>query len=586
MGGGDGGQWAAGPMSIPAPVTINKGMIYCDNIPGPTVECRGSPGAAFPNARIKLTVYSRFSDARDWSDFVVKTAHAFPGSTDFCNADGTGAFGLAPGDCSVTATAGEKVGVCVAGAGSSCAGPEHIVVVPVEGGTVSGASAVTKGMSVTPSGEVLSVRRWPKPSESRIKGILSILWISSAHAEEPAVPVLTVPSPTAALCEDRPPVELPSTDQGADSTFISVKKKILDNPFTEFFKFPGDPEKVVTIFSHQLTNRDYFSIAAGNRLYLIHADSLTMLKQFFFPFPIKGLSKTVDFASLDVTLKNVTDGGPSLYRVVEFMDNESVNHRAECAQTTEANSFTTPLGFDSATGKYFPPIAGAIVPISFKINAGVGEFEGRHRIYYRQDAFGSNPAWEGSIYEQNSILKDIKFLAVRPAEADRQTSTRVIFAVLDPDQNRILFFNRKLNGGDQTVTPFSLEGYTTAPVLMGYHSVLAYSDENPRLVILDSGDQGATAVVFPFTISNSGEVNLLTRHAQRTSLGPVVVNSLERVDIRGGLTPQWITYDQLTGNVVRFTVNPEEEDAVVPAIVDLPVPAVIPVIENPPVIIR
>src|SRR5918996_3595362 len=56
-----GGNYAAGPVSLPSPSTLNKNLIVCENVAGPRVECRGSDGAASPNARIKLTVYSRFS---------------------------------------------------------------------------------------------------------------------------------------------------------------------------------------------------------------------------------------------------------------------------------------------------------------------------------------------------------------------------------------------------------------------------------------------------------------------------------------------------------------------------------------------
>ncbi|HKX13050.1 MAG TPA: hypothetical protein VJP40_07850, partial [bacterium] len=98
-----GGNYAAGPVSLPSPSTLNKNLIVCDNVPGPRVECRGSDGAAPANARIKLTVYSRFSAIqKSWTDYFIPSAQALVGNTDFCEANATGAFG-ASGDCSVVA---------------------------------------------------------------------------------------------------------------------------------------------------------------------------------------------------------------------------------------------------------------------------------------------------------------------------------------------------------------------------------------------------------------------------------------------------------------------------------------------------
>src|SRR5262249_28769443 len=105
----DSGNYAAGPVSVPETTMLNKGLIVCESVLGPTVECRGSAGAAPPNARLKLTVYARLAQAEHgWTDYLLPSAAAFPGSTDFCNAKADGSFGQAH-DCSVIASAGERI---------------------------------------------------------------------------------------------------------------------------------------------------------------------------------------------------------------------------------------------------------------------------------------------------------------------------------------------------------------------------------------------------------------------------------------------------------------------------------------------
>jgi len=114
MGALGGGQGAAGPVDMSAPPTVNKGLVSCENITGPEVECRGSNGSAPPNSHVLVTVEksAASSSASFLKNLVLRDAHAETGATALCPVSGTGSFGLA-GDCRVIAAENDNVAICI-----------------------------------------------------------------------------------------------------------------------------------------------------------------------------------------------------------------------------------------------------------------------------------------------------------------------------------------------------------------------------------------------------------------------------------------------------------------------------------------
>ncbi len=531
-----GGNYAAGPMSLPAPSIINKGLIYCDNVAGPTVECRGRDGAVPVNSRIKLTVYDRFSDRRSWTDWMVSTANATPGSTDFCNANGSGAFGQTPGDCSVIASTGEKVGICVA-KGDTCISAELVLTVPVEGGTVLGSSAVIKAMSSTPDGSVIIIRRSEPTPSIRLAWRWTDLFFGTAQAQEAAgVPTLTPPAAQMAACPSNlnvaghfDPAYVAPKDQ-----FVTVKSQ-KDGVTKELFKLPGSQDDASAVSGDSIGNIAYISVGLKNTLTIVEPISKRALAQIVFPATIKSLRGGSSFMEV---LLQVPKGDPAVYHVA------ADTFDTACVDTDESRALTGPNSMAHTLVNYQPPGAGYRVPIPFDLYGTVGKHEstGDYQVYYKQDEVPSYlPAFQDFLYHQPTVIKDFQFLSA--------TQDRVVAVVLDPGANRLIFLERDMATGENRTLLASLEGLTTTPVLM--RLITKYSGEN-YLVLLDSGERGAKAVMVPVNLSGT-DPQLSIREAQTVDLGRIVADSLELTQPR---TYQWATFDRVAGQVVTFALSP------------------------------
>ncbi len=533
-----GGNYAAGPVSLPSPSTLNKNLIVCENVAGPRVECRGSDGAAPANAHIKLTVYSRFSAIqKTWTDYLIPSAHALVGNTDFCDANAAGAFGAA-GDCSVVASSGEKVGICVAADNNVCSGSELVITVPVEGGTASGASGTIKSLSVDPDGNIIFGQR--SAPARRSFSWLSLL-IGTAHAQPVGAPLLTPPPPAGSSCPSAPDfVGTPAAayKAPADAT-ITLKNRVAGSEtVTELFRLPGRQEDLNAVYVGNIGNLRVYGVALKNTLFLVTQEGLNAFAQIVFPAEVKGFDGTSSelFVRLDVP-----KGKPSRFKVAPDTFVTDCDAEAVSRAMSTPNSFATGLGF------YTPPGEGYRVPQSINVTAVTGLYASDqiYQVYLRHDGFGVAPddvynAWDGVVYQQAALLKDVQVISVN--------DYRAVLAVLDPVANRLVFITRIFPGGESQVSFFSLAGLTESPV-----AIAQYGYGESKLLVLDSGEQGSKALSLSLTIGEDGVVTVPLVRVTVKNLGPVVVRDLQQGSRREG---DWITYDMVGNNVIKF--NPSE----------------------------
>ncbi|MFO1464077.1 MAG: hypothetical protein U1F66_09880 [bacterium] len=530
-----GGNYAAGPMNLPAPSIINKNMIYCDNVAGPTVECRGSEGAVPANSRIRLTVYGRFSDRRSWSDWLIPSARAFPGNFDFCNANAAGAFGQIPGDCSVVAVTGEKIGICVA-SGDVCASPEIVLTVPVEGGTVNGSTGVIKSMGTTPDGYIIFGRREGGHGSKRQAFHWTDLFFGTAHAEE--APTIAPLAPREATCPSNPNAvaHLGPAYQAPKDQFVTLKAQ-KGGLVQELFRLPGTQDDLGAVSGDNIGNITYISVAMKNTLYVVHRDSRRPMATLVFPAPIKSIRGGT--SAMEVLLE-VPKGEPSVYRVAA--DSFDTN----CLDTQEANALTGPNSFAYGLANYQPPGEGFRVPIPFSVVGAVGRAENTddYQVFYRQEEVPSYmSAYARTIYRQPGLMKDLQIVSV--------TAERVVMAVLDPGANRIIFLVRELPSGDTRTINVSLAGVAESPVAM---RLLNLYRGDPYLVLLDSGERGAKAMLIPVGLGGE-DPQLGLRERRSVDLGPIVADALELADANAF---QWVTFDRVGGQVKAFVLGPRD----------------------------
>ncbi|HKY64102.1 MAG TPA: hypothetical protein VJR29_11855 [bacterium] len=515
-----GGNYAAGPVSLPSPGTLNKNLIVCDNVSGPRVECRGSDGAAPANAKIKLTVYSRFSAIqKSWTDYIIPSAHALVGNTDFCDANQTGAFGQA-GECSVVAAAGEKVGLCVAAPDNSCAGPELVLTVPVEGGSVSGGTGTIKSLSVDPDGSIILGRAPAKKSWS-----WTDLFFGTAHAEPTSsAPVLAIPPAVASTCVGLMVATAgPTAYQAPAGKFLVIKKKVGSGEPVDLFQIPGQQEDLTALYSGDINKQAFIVVALKNTIYMIPKDSMTVAAQIYFPGNIRSMEPAM--YSLDLRV-DVPKGQPSRYDV-------SKDYAATCQDTPESLAFTSADSFGRAEATQ-PDAEHGQVTRSISGGVGLNEGTGEYNVYLRSTGFTNVDEWDAEVYRQPGRLKNFQILSM--------TVERVVVAVLDPEQNRIVTIKVNVEGERNVVAaPITLGGITTMPVAMAVYDA--------KLFFLDSGEQGAQAVLVPFTVSEEGQVALSPAQAKFANLGPIVVNSIHW----DKATREFVVYDAASADIVRFS---------------------------------
>ena len=532
------GSYAAGPMSLPAPSIINKGMIMCENVPGPSVQCRGSDGAVPANARVKLTVYGRYASAEPrWSDWLIPSAHAIPGNTSFCVANGGGAFGQA-GECSVMASTGEKIGICVA-SGTTCISNEVVLTVPVEGGVVDGSTAIIKSLSTTPDGYIIFGRR-SQPPVTRSAFRWTDLFFGTAHAQDasPAAPKLTFPAPVAASCPSNPniTIDVASASKAPEGQWLTIKSQ-KGALLREMFQLPGTQDDLAVINADNIGNPTYISVAMKNTVFIVHRDSLRPVATIVMPATVKAMQGNSQ--NLQVYLE-VPKGEPGVYAI------KADSFEASCVDSLESNSLTRPISFAWGTGEYVAISDVYRVPIYFHVTGGVGAAEniGVYLMMFSQEPAGPIPAFEGAIYRQTAPMRDFFILET--------TQEQVQMVALDPTGNRLIFVTRDLVAGTNLVTPVSLERVTGTPVAMELGTRFR---QPPFLVVLDSGEQGAKAVMIPLTLPAEGSPQANLGAATSVDLGPIVADILELT--QPGMW-QWTTFDRVGGQVKSFVLGPQD----------------------------
>lgn len=203
---GGGGNYAAGPVSLPAPATLNKNLIVCENVAGPTVVCRGSAGAAPAFAKVNVSVHpAGFASWRDkLESLFIGTANA-AGFSVVVTADGSGAF-----SATVEAVKDEVIQIQV---GST----RLLLTVPEELGSVSGASGTMKNMTVDSDGNIWFSRQEAAPK--RIAFRWTSLFFSEAQAAQEVPSRRVIPADAAVD-------SLPLPDSASAARVISSRGEV------------------------------------------------------------------------------------------------------------------------------------------------------------------------------------------------------------------------------------------------------------------------------------------------------------------------------------------------------------------------
>ena len=165
---GGGGNFATGPVSLPAPSVFSPNnpvewvYINCTNVPGPNFECKGSAKSVQSKTEILVKIFA--------------PAAAVPRDSFSLQAgeDGSWQFNR-------QATAGELLELCPKVDGI-CSGAK-LFKIPPEGVSVSGSAGTMKNLVIDGQGNSWHSRWWPRGG---LRGLLASLWVSEARAGDNA----------------------------------------------------------------------------------------------------------------------------------------------------------------------------------------------------------------------------------------------------------------------------------------------------------------------------------------------------------------------------------------------------------------
>lgn len=551
-----GGNYAAGPVSLPSPVTINKNLIVCENIAGPNVECRGSAGAVPPYSRVTVSVHP--AGFASWGSklqsLFLGTAHA-AGFSIIVNADGTGAF-----SATVEASKDEVIQIQVGGA-------RLLLKVPEELGSVSGSTGTMKNMTVDSDGNIWFSSR-PAPAKK-----IGFRWTALFFSEAQAAPAPEAPA------FESPAATFASQPNLAQEPQFSVREEVAmaavllpeRNPEGAFCGAPADTGAELSADRSVATRCEVKRLAAGSDA-----------PETVVSFPGCGQD---DIRFIRPVKKHDASAVPHNYILVGIRRSiYVVNVDAVPGQIVKRIVFPSePLSADDLGDDIYVTLNGNALPESdSKIyliskvswgnfgsscvsSMGLEEdmvvYQGLQGVV-SVDTWGSQFAMAGRYAEGYRILtgsSSLEFIfSNRPKEIFRSPVplevaivernwdlTRSVFAVLAAAEKKIYLvddFMGRENGRyvERTlVYAFDLSAYTSP-------YSLKVDRDNDQIAFIDRGAEGTRLVLLPYRADLGAEIDLAGAIVR--DLGNVTPSGLVRVQ-RSGMEGEWTV--NLGGTEVR-----------------------------------
>lgn len=554
-----GGNYAAGPVSLPSPVTINKNLIVCENVAGPTVECRGSAGAVPAYSRVTVSVHpAGFAAWREkLQSLFLGTAYAAGFST-IVNADGTGAF-----TATVEASKGEVIQIQV---GAS----RLLLKVPDELGSVSGSTGTMKNMTVDSDGNIWFSGR-PAPAK-KIGFRWTSLFFSEAQAamaepdgmatdsqrvllnEQPSLanaPGFSVRegrineaaglperNPEGASCGVAADTGAELSADAAVAARCEVKRLAAGSDMPEAVaSFPGCVQddirfiRPVRKYDNAAVPHNYVMVGIRRSIYIVNVDQVPgqIVKRTVYPSEVLSADDLGDNVYVTLNGDSLPDSAAKIYLVSKVSWG---NFAASCVdQTGFEEDFAAYLGLQSVAS----------------VDTWGSQFAlaGRYAEGYRILTGSSSPEFIYSTAPKE-IFRSPFPLEVAILERDWNL-TRNVFAVLAAAEKRLYLVEdyRGVEDGryvDRIAAyTFDLSAYT-APYS------LKIDRDNGQLAFLDRGADSTRLVILPFRADSGAEVDLAAAIVR--DLGNVTPSGLVRVQ-RSGMEGEW-TVNSGGNTVQRF----------------------------------
>jgi hypothetical protein len=542
-----GGNYAAGPVSLPTPVTINKNLIVCENVAGPTVECRGSAGAVPPYSRVTVSVHpAGFASWREKLQSVfIGTAHA-AGFSIIVNADGTGAF-----TATVEASKGEVIQIQV---GAS----RLLLTVPDELGSVSGSTGTMKNMTVDSDGNIWFSGR-PAPAK-KVGFRWTSLFFSEAQAatvepggmatdsqrvlfnEPPSLanePELSVGqgrigeavvmperNPEGASCGVAADTATELSADAAVATRCEVKRLAAGSDAPEVVaSFPGCVQgdirfiRPVRKYDNAAVPHNYIMVGIRRSIYVVNVDQVPgqIVKRTVFPSEVLSADDLGDNVYVTLNGDSLPDSAPKIYLV------------SKVSWGNFASSCVNQSGLEDEL-RYYSGLQSVVSGDTWGIQFALA---GRYAEGYRVLTGSSSLEFIYSTAPKE-IFRSPFPLEVAILERNWEM-TRNVFAVLAAAEKKLYLVEdyRGVEDGlyvDRiAVYTFDLSAYT-APYS------LKVDRDNDQLAFLDRSANGTRLVVLPFQADSGAEVDLAAAIVQ--DLGNVTPSGLVRVQ-RSGMEGEW-----------------------------------------------
>ncbi|HKY64199.1 MAG TPA: hypothetical protein VJR29_12360 [bacterium] len=486
-----GGNYAAGPVSLSTPVTVNKDLIVCENIAGPDVRCRGRVS---PHAKVQLSVHAPGFSKNFFEGLFLGVAHAAPLSA-IVSADANGFFQAAVG-------AGPGQAIEIRSAASRL-----VLTVPQEGESVSGVMGLMKNMTVDSKGSVWFSGVLP-PAKPASRFSLAKLFISEAHAET-ASPSSSI-SEIAASCPGTVPPVAPA---GEPSSRCEIKRLPpgADSPET-VASFEGCTQADVRFIRPWEGNDRWVLAGVRDSVYVVDLEAVPpkVTQRIRFPAPVLGGSPMG--GHLYVTVGGAEAAALSLFRI---SGPGSEGFQPACV-----------LG-ESLPGKLavYQGIQEVVSSDTWGSQfVSVGRFTGDYRVLTGALSSG----------DQFKIGPKEIFRSVHRLEAAVVTGNfgfsdkgivRTYFAVLSSEEKKLHIIEDENSLDDSSFSRTQVYSFDLSAYVAPYS--LAVDRDLMRIAFLDHGPAGARMAVVPLRFTDGVQLDLAAAKFQE--LGNVVPSALVRI---------------------------------------------------------
>lgn len=548
-----GGNHAAGPVSLPAPATLNKNLIVCENIAGPNVVCRGSAGAAPAFAKVTVSVHpAGFASWRDkLQSIFIGTAHA-AGFTTIVSADASGAF-----SATVEAVKDEVIQIQVGGT-------RLLLTVPEELGTVSGSTGTMKNMTVDSDGNIWFSRRESAPKKMAFRW--TSLFFSEAQAAQEApnrlvVPVdaeVARPGATNQLIDARTfssegdvaPAEVPAernpqgascsgpaevaTELSSDANIPSrceVKRLTLGSDSPEVVaSFPGCAQDDIRFIrptkktDNSLVLRSYILVGIRRSIYVVDVSSspAKVIKRFVFPAEVLSAEDLGEDIYVTLSGESLLENAPKIYMMTKVswgnFESACIDEMGLQDEMAVYQGIQSVASVDTWGNQFV--LSGRYAE-GYRLIAGIGSME----FLYTQAP--------KEIFRSASPIEVV--IASRNWDA-----SQAVYAVLSKTEKRLYLLHANASTNRVEVYDFDLSAYKDP-------YSLKVDRDNHQLAFLDRGAESSRLILLPYETDKSVTVDL--QAAVVKDLGNITPSGLVRV-LRGSES-EW-TVNGGGNTVLRF----------------------------------